>query len=89
MQHEFRDILHVTRKGERGERRHLKSTHVPQHHITDPLVVPFDVSIRASLPDETGRFSLYYRVITNLHTFNTPRSSEGAPTREPASGLTP
>lgn len=47
---------------------HLKGTHVPQHHITNPLVVPFDVGIRASLPEETNRFvcCLYYNVIRSF-----------------------
>lgn len=70
---------------------HLKGTHVPQHHVTNPLVVPFDVGVGASLPEESNRFAccLYYHVIrsfyVNYHTLNT----EAAPTREPASGLTP
>lgn len=32
---------------------HLQSTHVPQHHISNPLVVPFNVSVGAPLPDQT------------------------------------
>lgn len=32
--------------------RHLQRTHVPQHHVADPLVVAFDVSVRAPLPGQ-------------------------------------
>ncbi len=71
---------------------HLKSTHVPQHHVTNPLVVPFDVSIRAPLPKETDRFAdfIFITISSEASTHCiTQTNTEGIPTREPASGLTP
>lgn len=67
---------------------HLKSTHVPQHHITNPLVVTFDVSIRASLPEETVLFSLASHrglqwIVSHIQILKEHL------TREPASGPTP
>lgn len=32
--------------------RHLQRTHVPQHHVANPLVVALDVSVRAPLPGQ-------------------------------------
>lgn len=48
VQGELRNSL---RKAEKAP--HLQRTHVPQHHIADPLVVTFDVSVGAAFPEET------------------------------------
>lgn len=53
-------VLHQV-AGARGAPRevgHLERGHVPQHHVADPLVVAFDVSIRAPLPAETAPSAL-------------------------------
>lgn len=86
----------ITLVRELAQHFHLKSTHVPQHHITNPLVVPFDMSVRASLPGETDRLAdslllaVFITILSEASThLITQRNTEGAPTREPVSGLTP
>lgn len=47
-----------------GEQGHLKRGHVPQHNVANPLVVAFDVSIRAPLPEEAQHLQHQNVVLT-------------------------